>query len=172
MSASNPSRAARHRSISAPDLRSSGEVLTVGPSAIRRAGWRGIGTERRAINAFVSWAFAVRCALGAVAMKSRFDRIREHSNWSIYQVILDRSRVLESSLHVPGRVVQRRRSAETCSARASSAYKPSKAEEFPALERDPSEIAAAPRAGNSAAAAWYVDCTSRLRRSAEGEEVQ
>ena len=80
-------------------------------------------------------------------MRSTFDRLREVRNRSISQVILDECRVLEKALPRPGLVDPVARSRHTRFERRRRTQK-------------------------SVHGAWYVDCTSRPRGPAEGEEIQ
>jgi hypothetical protein len=168
----NPRPAASHRRDGTQERQSGGGVLTLEPTAICRARGRTIGAGARPINPGVSRTFAIRCASRAVAMRRRFDRIREVRNCSIYQVILDRRWVLESALSLPGRVHPGRHADAGVTAAASCTRKLSNQHEFPMSRRDPPGAARRRRTQVSAGDAWYVDCSSRPRGPAEGEEIK
>jgi len=170
--ATNLLEAAHHRRLGSSESPKGGGVLTPEPSGNCRAGARSGEIQREPLSAGVSRAFAGVCAPGSVAMRSRFDRLREVANRSIYNVILDRHRVLESLQSLPGGIHPDRYSGAGRPEAAASERKFPKDQDF-SIPRDARSSALRRQwAQESASCAWYVDCTSRPRGSAEGEGNQ
>ncbi len=168
----NLSKRAGHRKIGGTKGPRGGEVLTPEPSGNRRVGAARSWAPSEPLNAGHSRAFEAPCAPDDVAMKMRFDRIGQVANRAIYLVISDYCRVLESSEPpVRGFVPDQVRFAVPAWAASSTGNLP-KEQGFSISLRGRSGTARRQRAQESAARAWYVDCTSRPRGSAEGEGNQ
>ena len=150
----------------------SGEVLTPKLSAIRRTDEGVIHARRRRASPLDPMTFAFRCAAGAVAMRSTFDRLREVRNRPIYQVILNRCWVLEKAPPSVGLVVPEQPVVAGPAALTERLRKLSNDLDIRTARSTDMRLARRQRTQEFAHDAWYVDCTSRLRGSAEGEEIQ
>ena len=155
-----------------PQCVRSGGVLTPKPSAIRRACGRAIGARRGRVTPLVTMTFAAGCAPGAVAMKTAFDRLREVRNRSISQMILDWCWVLEKARRKPGLGDRKRPVDAQPAAAAERARKLSNQHDIRTSRCARARAARRRRTRTSARVAWYVDCSSRLRGSVEGEGIQ
>ena len=93
-------------------------------------------------------------------MRSTFDRLREVRNRSIYQVILDRYPIQEEAPEA------------ALAASHERTRKLTNQHDIRTTRSVRARVERRRRTQKAAHGAWYVDCTSRPRGSAEGEEIQ
>jgi hypothetical protein len=170
--ATNLRPAAHHRSVGGADRPEGGGVLTQEPSGNRRAGATARDCASKPLSTGESRTFDYLCAAEGVAMRTRFDRIGEVSNWAIYQVFLDRRRDLESLQRRPGGVHPDPGADARLAQPAPSARNFSDYHGFSIPNRAHARAVPRKRSREFADRAWYVDCTAWQCRSVQGEGNQ
>jgi hypothetical protein len=170
--ATNLRRTAHHRRVGGVERPKGGGVLTQQPSGNRRAQrvWRVSGSKP--LSTGDSRAFERGCAALGVAMRMRFDRIGEVSNWAYYQVFSDRRRYLDSLQRRPGGVHPDPDAGAGHAQAAASARNFSEHQGFSIPNRDRSRAVSRKRSREFVDRAWYVDCTAKWCGSVQGEGNQ